>query len=121
MATESLKNEIGQLTLNIAPAALRSIIASGRVLEFADTLAKEAAAQISSQIVDKLAAEAVKTEAPKTEELSSVGAANLNSVEVSFVFDGGDFGTVPPRPKWGVVRIDEIAGSSLRRLATGAE
>jgi regulator of protease activity HflC (stomatin/prohibitin superfamily) len=110
METEGVKNEIGRLTLSIAPDTLRSIIASGRLLELADTIAKEAAAQISAQLVGQVASEALKTEG-----LSSGVAAG-----VSFIFDGGDFGTVPPRPKWGVVRLDEIAGSPLQRLATGA-
>src|SRR5262249_10968279 len=110
VTTESAKQEIGNLKLNIAPDMLHSIIASGRVLELADAMAKEAAAWISSQIVDQIASAALKTEGLK----SGVGAS------VSFIFEGGDFGTVPPRPKWGVVRLDELAGASvLRRLAAG--
>lgn len=109
METKCIENEIGNLTLSIAPEALRAIVASGRVLELADTLAKEAAAQITSQIVGHIASEALRGDG-----LSSGVAAG-----VSFIFDGGDFGTVPPRPKWGVFRLDEIAGSPLRRLVTG--
>jgi hypothetical protein len=107
---ETQPNELANLTVNITPEVLRSIVASGRLLEFADTIAKEAAAQISAQIVGHVASEALKTEG-----LSTGVAAGI-----SFIFDGGDFGTVPPRPKWGVVRLDEITGSPLRRLAAGA-
>lgn len=109
METECVKHEIGKLTLSIAPDTLRSIIASGRLLELADTMAKEAAAQISAQIVDRVASEALKPE----------GLSSGVAVGFSFIFDGGDFGTVPPRPHWGVVRLDEIAAGPLRRLATG--
>jgi hypothetical protein len=87
--------EVGKLTLNIDPEALRSVIGSGRLLELADTLGKEAAAQISAQLVDHVAAAALKPEGLKA------GA----SVNVTYIFDGGDFGTRPPLPHWGVVQI----------------
>lgn len=45
--------EVGKLTLNFDPEALRSVIGSGRLLELADTLSKEAAAQISAQLVEQ--------------------------------------------------------------------
>jgi hypothetical protein len=47
METKSLAN----LTLKVDPAALREIIAKGELLKFADTVAAQAAAQISAQIV----------------------------------------------------------------------
>ena len=109
MEKEGISNEIGKLTLEIEPEALRSIIASGRVMELADTMAKTAAAQISAQIVEQVASEALKTE----------GVNSVMGAKASFVFERGDFGTVPPIPKWGVTRIDEIARSPLQRLATG--
>ncbi len=110
--TESAKQEIGNLKLNIARDSLRSIIASGRVLELADVMAKEAAAQISAQIVDQIASAALKTD----------GLKSGVSISASFIFDGGDFGTRPPRPPHGVVRLEELAeASSLRRLAVGTK
>lgn len=105
--------EVGKLTLNIAPEALRTVIGSGRLLELAATLSKEAAGQISAQLVEQVAAAALKPETLKT------GA----SVNVSYIFEGGDFGTVPPRPHFGVVQIDEAAQIGLlRQIArTGTE
>jgi hypothetical protein len=104
--------EVGKFTLRIAPEALRSIIASGRLLELADTMAKQAAAQISSQLVDHVATAALKPD----------GLKDGASANVSFIFDGGDFATVPPRPHWGVVRIDEVQQTLLRQVArTGTE
>lgn len=104
--------EVGKFTLTIAPEALRSIIASGRLLELADTITKQAAAQISSQLVDQVASAALKPDGLK-------GGATASA---SFIFDGGDFGTVPPRPHWGVVRIDETQQTLLRQVArTGTE
>jgi hypothetical protein len=104
--------EVGKLTLNIDPEALRSIIGSGRLLELADTLSKEAAAQISAQLVEQVAGAALKPEGLKT------GA----SVGVTYIFDGGDFGTRPPRPHWGVVQIDGGQPGLLQQIArTGTE
>ena len=99
--------EIGTLNVTIAPEALREIIGSGRLLELADTMAKEAAAQIAAQLVEHVATAAVKADGMK----GGVGAA------ASFVFDGGDFKTHPPRPHWGVVNLGDVAGSPLRQLA----
>jgi hypothetical protein len=105
--------ELGKLTLTITPDALRTVISSGRVLELAETLGREAAAQISAQLVDQVATAALKPDGLKA------GA----SANVSFIFDGGDFGTHPPRPHWGVVQIDEGAQAGvLRQVArTGTE
>jgi hypothetical protein len=105
--------EVGKFTLNISPDALRTVISSGRLLELAETLSKEAAAQISSQLVEQVAAAALKPEGLKA------GA----SANVSFIFEGGDFGTVPPRPHFGVVRIDEgVQAGLLSQIArTGTE
>ena len=102
-------NEIGTLNVTIAPDALREIISSGRLLELAGIMAREAAAQISAQLVEHVAASAAKGDGLKT----AVGA------NVSFIFDGGDFGTRPPRPHWGVVNLGDIAGTPLRQVAGG--
>jgi hypothetical protein len=105
--------EVGKFTLNISPEALRTVISSGRLLELAETLGKEAASQISAQLVEQVATAALKPEGLK-------GGVSAN---VSFIFDGGDFGTRPPRPHFGVVRIDEGAQAGLlRQIArTGTE
>jgi hypothetical protein len=106
-----MPKEIGKLTLTISPEALRSIIEGGRLLELADTVAKEAAAQISSQLIEQVAAAALKGDLAK----SGSGAS------AAFIFDGGDFGTVPPRPRWGVVNLDQFRGGLLSRgAAAGA-
>src|SRR5262249_6144454 len=97
--------ELGKFTLTIAPEALHNVIGTGRLLELAEALGREAAAQISSQLVDQVATAALKQDGLK----SGVSAA------ASFIFDGGDFGTVPPRPHFGVVRIDEAGGGGLLR------
>src|SRR5258708_388318 len=107
-----MKNELGSLTLTINPETLHSVISSGRLLELAATMAAHAADQISAQIVDHVASVALKKEG-----LKGGGAAN-----VTFIFDGGDFGTVPPRPRWGVGGLGGVHESALRRVATpGAE
>jgi hypothetical protein len=105
--------EVGKLTLNIDAEALRSVIGSGRLLELADTLSKEAAAQISAQLVEHVAGAALKPEGLK-------GGA---SVDVTYIFDGGDFGTRPPRPHWGVVQIPGVPQPGLlQQIArTGTE
>lgn len=59
---EGGKNEIGNLKLNITHDALRSAISSGRILELADTMARQAAAQVYGQIVEQLSAAALNME-----------------------------------------------------------
>jgi|SRR5690242_8888134 hypothetical protein len=103
-----MEKELGTLTLNIKQEALKSIIASGRLLELAGKVAAEAAAQISSQLVDHVASAALQNEGFK---------AGV-SANVSFIFEGGDFGTVPPRPHWGVVNLETVAETALRQIAT---
>jgi hypothetical protein len=105
-----MPTEIGKLTLTITPEALRSIIEGGRLLELAGTVANEAAEQIAAQLVDHVAAAAVKG------DLGKAGA----SAGVSFIFDGGDFGTVPPRPHWGVINLDQLRAGGLQRFAAAA-
>ncbi len=103
-----MENEVGSLTLTIKPEALRAIIGSGRLLELAGKVATEAAAQISSQLVEHVASAALQNDGLK-------GGASAN---VSFVFEGGDFGTRPPRPHWGVVSLTGVTETPLRRVAT---
>jgi hypothetical protein len=99
--------ELGKLSVSITPEALRSIIADGRLLELADKIATEASAQISAQLVEQVASEALKPDGLKTGVTANV----------SFIFEGGDFGTVPPRPKHGVIGLGELSQGALRRLA----
>ena len=105
-----MAKEIGNLSLTVQTEALRNAIESGRLLELADTISKEAALQISAQLVQHVAEAALKPEVLK----SGVGAS------VSFVFEEGDFGTVPHRPHWGVVNLESVAAvlsTPLTRLA----
>lgn len=88
--------ELGRLSYEVSPDALKTIVESGRLLEFANTVAASAAAEIHAQIVDQVSRAALDGSSHGV----SVGAAN--------VFEGGDFGTVPkgprgPRPKVGVL------------------
>jgi hypothetical protein len=92
---------IGELNLKIDPSVLRDIISNGRLSEFAAVAAAEAAAQISAQLVDHVAAAAI---AP--EKLQAAA-----EVSVSYVFEGGDFGTRPPgrpRPGGGVIVLQSF-------------
>lgn len=90
--------ELGKLSYEISPEALKSIVESGRLLEFANTVAASAASEIHAQIVDQVSR-------------AAIGGASLGngiSIGASNVFEGGDFGTVPrgpkgPRPKLGVI------------------
>jgi hypothetical protein len=105
--------EIGNLSLSIKPEALRIAIESGRLLELADTISREAALQISAQLVQHVADAALKPDLMK-----SGVAAN-----VSFIFEEGDFGTVPHRPHFGVVNLASLAAalaSPLTRVAAGS-
>lgn len=106
--------QIANLTLNVDHQALRSIISSGRLLEFADTVAAQAAAQISAQLVQHVAEAALQ---PKALE-SGVGA------EVSYLFVIGDgepgFGTRPRPPRFGVTPLESVQPAGLRQLAAGA-
>jgi hypothetical protein len=100
--------ELGKFTLHIEPEALRSVIASGRLLEFASKVAASAAAQVSAQLVERVSAAALQPDGLKAGATASV----------SFIFDGGDFGTRPPRPRWGVGVLGDLA-SPLKQLAPG--
>lgn len=96
--TKRFGEELGRLSYEVSPEALKKIVESGRLLEFANTVAASAAAEIHAQIVDQVSRAALGTSS--VEKGLSIGATN--------VFEGGDFGTVPngplgPRPKIGVM------------------
>lgn len=93
--------EIGKLTLEIDPDRLKRVIEDGRLMELAATMAAEASAQISAQLVEKVAGMAA--------------GGGGGGVSASFVLEGGDFGTIPPRPKFGIGRIRYE--SLLQRMA----
>lgn len=99
--------ELATLTLNITPEALREIIAEGRLLEFTHKLAAEAAAQISSQVVDHVAAASLKND----------GLKSVTGAQISYILEGGDFGTRPPRPHFGVGTINQSLPTPLRQVA----
>lgn len=104
--------ELGQLSYQVSAEALKEIVESGRLLEFANTVAASAASEIHAQIVDQVSRAAVS--AGGLQGGISVGAANI--------FEGGDFGTVPkgprgPRPKIGVV----FGGSALSHVVDLAQ
>jgi hypothetical protein len=104
-------NQIANLTLRVEPEALRSIISSGRLLEFADTVAAQAAAQISAQLVQHVAEGA----------LASKGLESGAGAEVSYLLVTGDgepgFGTSPRPPRWIVSSVENIQSAGLRQLA----
>lgn len=90
--------ELGRLTYEVSPDALKTIVESGRLLEFANAVAASAASEIHAQIVDQVSRAALG---------GSTHGAGV-SVSAANVFEGGDFGTVPkgpkgPRPKVGVL------------------
>lgn len=99
--------ELATLTLNIAPEALREIVANGRLLEFTHKLAAEAAFQISSQVVDHVAAASLKND----------GLKSVTGAQISYIIDGGDFATHPPRPHFGVGQINQSLTTPLRQVA----
>lgn len=100
---ENMRGEIARINLEIDPEQLKRIIASGRLLEFTTAAANHAAAHISSQVVEKVADLAV-------------GGALGGGASAVFIFDGGDFGTSPPRPKFGVGPIPRL-NPALQRLS----
>ena len=102
------RGQIGQLTLEIEPEVLKQVVASGRLLELAATMANQAAAQISAQLVDRVA------------EMAVTGGSG-GGISASFVLEGGDFGTVPPRPKFGVGPIPSFDNLMQRLAAPNAE
>ena len=101
------RNEIGNLTLKIEPEALRAIIAEGRLLEFVDNAAR---AQIAAQIVDQLA----------QASLEPAGAQGGVAVDFALLFEGGDYGTKPHWPHFGVTQLGEAEAGALSRVAGAA-
>ena len=112
MANENGRpKELGRLSYEMSAEALKAIVETGRLSEFAATVAASAASEIYAQIVDQVSKAAV---GGGTTAGISVGEAN--------VFEGGDFGTVPkgpkgPRPKVGVV----FGGTALSHVVDIAE
>ncbi|MFV0382929.1 hypothetical protein [Paracoccus sp. (in: a-proteobacteria)] len=104
-------NALGTLSYEVSAEALRKIVETGRVLEFANTVAASAAAEIHAQIVDQISRAAVEGKA--------VGGVSVGAVNI---FEGGDFGTVPkgpkgPRSKIGIL----IGGNALSHVADIAQ
>jgi len=93
--------ELGRLSYEISPSALKAIVESGRLSEFANTVAASAASEIHAQIVDQVSRAAI---GGKASGGVSVGAAN--------VFEGGDFGTVPKGPKGPRPKISVLFGGN---------
>ncbi len=112
----SKNDHIGKLTFEIDANALRQIISSGRLAEFAGKAGAHAAAQINSQVVDLVSRAAIDEGAIKS---------GL-TVNFSTIFEGGDFGTTGghhgPIPHHGLVFGDTalsevIAVSALQSRA----
>jgi hypothetical protein len=105
--------QIANLTLRIDPEALHSVISSGRLLEFVDTVASQAAAQISAQLVQHVAEGAIRPDSLK---------AGV-SAEVSYRLVTGDgepgFGTSPRPPRF-VVTTAQNVQPGMRQLAAAA-
>jgi len=97
-----MSEDLGRLSYEVSPQALKTIVESGRLLEFANTVAASAAAEIHAQIVDQVSRAAVS------------GAAMRNGVSVAAanVFEGGDFGTVPKGPKGPRPKISVLFGGN---------
>ena len=102
------QREIGKLTFHIEPEALKEIIGSGRLTEFANKAAAHAAFQVNAQVVDLVSKAA----------LDKGTIANGISVSFSTVFEDGDFGTTGgprgPRPHLGIA----VGGTALSHVAT---
>ena len=78
-------SQIASLSLKVDPDALRSIVSSGRLMEFTNAVAAEAANQISAQLVQHVA------EGPSKDQQGGA------SVEVHYVMmEGGSYGFTPP-------------------------
>jgi lysophospholipid acyltransferase (LPLAT)-like uncharacterized protein len=97
-----MSEDLGRLSYEVSPQALKTIVESGRLLEFANTVAASAAAEIHAQIVDQVSRAAVSGAAMRNGV--TVGAAN--------VFEGGDFGTVPKGPKGPRPKISVLFGGN---------
>lgn len=91
---------IATLKLSVNPEALRELISTGRLMEFAATAAAEAATQINAQLVQHVAHASLESER----------LTEAASVEVSYhsvLIDGEPgFGTQPPGPKRPTVKLE---------------
>jgi hypothetical protein len=96
MSKEGAQRQIGKLTFNIEPDALKEIISQGRLSEFSSVAAAEAAVQITAQIVDRVAAAAL--------DPNKLNAPTEFGVEYAFDEVGG-FGFPRPKPHVPVVVI----------------
>ncbi|MGD0301377.1 MAG: hypothetical protein ABSE86_30230 [Bryobacteraceae bacterium] len=92
-----MDEQIATLKLTVEPAALRKIISSGRLAEFAHIAAIQAANQINAQLVQHIAEGAVNAD----------GMKGAISVDVRYVFSDGEpgFGTHPPGPRPPIVKF----------------
>jgi len=97
-----MSEDLGRLSYEVSPKALKTIVESGRLLEFANTVAASAAAEIHAQIVDQVSRAAI----------GGVAAGGGISVGAANVFEGGDFGTVPKGPKGPRPKISVLFGGN---------
>ncbi len=105
-----MKNEeLGKLSYEVPADSLAKVVETGRLVEFADTVATSAAAQIRAQIIDQVSRAAVAGKA--------VGGLSIGAINI---FDGGDFGTVPRGPKIPIPRVSVAFGSSLSHVVNAA-
>ncbi|WP_432817355.1 hypothetical protein [Sulfitobacter sp. JB4-11] len=106
-----MKNEeLGKLSYEVSEEGMKKIVEAGRLLEFANTVATSAAAEIHAQIVDQVARAAVGGKA--------VGGVSVGSVNI---FEGGDFGTVPIGPRGPRPRFTASIGGALSHVVDIAE
>jgi hypothetical protein len=113
-----MDNEIGKFTFEIAPEALRQIIASGRLTEYAAKAAAHAAFQVNAQVVDLV------SKAALDKGLAGKGISG----GFSTIFEGGDFGSGGPHvgppgpiPHHGVVfgntALSQVIATTGKQLA----
>jgi hypothetical protein len=85
--------DIATLKLTVDPKALQEIISSGRLLEFATSVAAQAATQVNAQLVQHVAQGALKQESLKS-------GVSVDVTYRSVLIDGEPgFGTHPPGPR----------------------
>jgi hypothetical protein len=110
-------NPFANLSMTIEHEALRQVVTSGRLLEFSDTAASDAATQIFSQIVQHVAEGAMRAE-------SLVGGVSVKA-EYQWVTEDGEPGFGNGRtpihipigpPQWGV-NMAKFEATGLRKAA----
>jgi hypothetical protein len=108
-----MSNEIGKFTFEVAPEALRQIVSTGRLAEFAAKAAAHAAFQVNAQVVDLVSKTAID------KGLAGKGISG----GFTTIFDGGDFGTTGghhgPIPHHGVVFGSTALSQVLATTARG--